>query len=75
MTNGSVSSTGGTEVLTDLVVFIGIGSFFIKYILPILILIYLIIINGKIKNMNELMKKMVELKLSEKKEDLSDNNI
>lgn len=75
MTSGSYSSTGGTEVLTDLVVLIGIGTFFIKYILPVLLLIYVVIINSRIKNINELMKKLVELKLNEKKEDNSDNNI
>ncbi len=68
MTSGSYSSTGGTEVLTDLVVLIGVAAFFIKYILPILLLIYVMIINGRIKNINELMKKLVELKLNETKE-------
>lgn len=75
MTSGSYSSTGGTEVLTDLVVLMGVGAFFIKYVLPVLILVYIMIINGRIKNINELTKKLVELKLNETKENNSNNNI
>lgn len=80
MIDSYTSSSNSTSVLTDLAVFTMAFAFFLKFILPVLLLIYLMIINSRIKDIKEMFEILVEYKIHDKKESLeskieSDENL
>lgn len=64
--DSTTTPTSSINFLSYFLFFIAALNFFIKYILPIIILVYLIIINHNIKSMKKIFKQYIFVSSTEK---------